>query len=243
MNRYDSIVRWHGHILRGANLIEVYDWDWHRAEREFRRAITEGAQAPPYSSYGYLLATRGRFREAQTQLRIAQDLDPLAMYARFNQFFAFYLEHNYPEAKRALRGMLETNPDQLDAHFMLGVTAAVERDCAAARNEFEWSARKFSAPITKFGLALSAACDGRREQARKYLADAAKPNKNGYNSPYQLALGYAVIGDKEAVLSFLEKSADARESQMLYLKYEPLFDGIRSDPRYIALERRVGLLP
>lgn len=140
--------------------------------------------------------------------------------------------------------MLEMNPEQLDAHFMLGVTAAVERDCTEARTEFEWCARKFSAPITKFGLSLGVACDGGREQAREYLEEAANPSNSGYTSPYQLALAHAIIGDKGAALSFLEKSADAREMTILYLKYEPLFDDeIRSDPRYKALERRVGLIP
>src|SRR5579875_1724948 len=125
---------------------------------------------------------------------------------------------------------------------MQGVLAVTEHNCQQASNEFGWCAKKFAAPVTKIGLALAAACAGDREQARTYLAEAGKPNRAGYTSPYQLALVYATIGDKETALSLLQKSAAAKEGQILYLKYEPLLDGIRSDPRFVTLEQRVGLL-
>lgn len=226
-----------------ADLIETYDWDWARAQREFERAIADGGQAPTHSLYGSLLATRGNFREAQAELRLAQDLDPLGVGPRFNQFVAFSLERNYPEAKSVLNGMLSMNPDMLDARYSLGAMAFMEHDCARARSEYEWAARKFPAPFTTIGLALACACEGRRDQARQLLAEAAKPAKAGYTSPYGLALGYAAVGDNETALSLLEQSAGAKEMQILYLKYEPIFDGIRADRRYIALEQRVGLLP
>jgi hypothetical protein len=74
------------------------------------------------------------------------------------------------------------------------------------------------------------------------LKDAAAYKGQGYVSPYQLALGYALLHDKDSALSNLEKSADVHEGQILYLKYEPIFDEIRSDARYIALEKKVGLV-
>ena len=63
----------------------------------------------------------------------------------------------------------------------------------------------------------------------------------GFVSLYQLAMTEAAVGDRDAAIAALGRSADAREGQVLYLKYEPAFDGIRSDPRYVALEKRVGL--
>jgi len=56
-------------------------------------------------------------------------------------------------------------------------------------------------------------------------------------------MGYAYLKDPDTALSHLKDSADARGGQILYLKYEPLFDGIRSDPRFVALEKQVGLEP
>ncbi len=225
-----------------ADLIATYDWNWPLAESQFRQALAEGAQSTTHSFYGLLLATRGRFREAQAQFRVAEDLDPLGFGPRFNQFFAFYLERNYSEAKRVLQALREMNPDRWDVPFMRGIVAVTEQDCAAANNELEWCARKFPAPVTKIGLALAAACNGQRGQARSYLAEASTPDKAAYTSPYQLALGYAALGDEETALAQLQKSADAKEMQILYLKCDPGLDALRSDPRFIALEKRVGLL-
>ncbi|MGB9030069.1 MAG: hypothetical protein WCC27_08120, partial [Acidobacteriaceae bacterium] len=59
---------------------------------------------------------------------------------------------------------------------------------------------------------------------------------------YQFAIAYALLHDKDNAIVQLVKSADAHEGQILYLKYDPFFDEIRSDPRYVALEKRVGLL-
>jgi hypothetical protein len=98
-------------------------------------------------------------------------------------------------------------------------------------------------PVSKFGLAVASACRGDQQSSRAYLKQmmaAAGPN---YISPYQLALGFAFNHDKKAALAYLERSAEAREGQILYLKYEPVFDEIRSDPRYVELERRTGLAP
>jgi TolB-like protein/Tfp pilus assembly protein PilF len=226
-----------------ANIIASCDRDWPRAEQEFRRAIADGAQAPTRAFYGMLLAAHGRFREGQEQLRLAEDLDPLGGSPRFDQFLAFYLEHNYNEAKRVLHGILELYPDRFDARYMLGATAMVERDCAEVNKEFTWCARQFPAPTTKIGLALASACVGDQAKARAYLAQAEEPDAAGYASPYQLAVGYEAIGDKQAALALLEKSAQLNEQQILYLKYDQLFDSLRTEPRYIALEKRVGLEP
>jgi serine/threonine-protein kinase len=227
-----------------AWFVYTYDWDWPRAEREFQLALARSGQSNAHSMYAWSLATRGRFAEAQTHFQIARQLDPLNFSGPyFNQFMARYLEHNYPEAKRILSGMLKANPEAVDAHFMLGVMAAAQHDCGEAAKQFEWCFRKFSAPVTKIGLAISCACRSDGTHARRYLQDASARSVGAFVSPYQLAMGYAYLHDNQAAIYFLEKSAAAKEGQILYLKYEPFFDGIRSDVRYIALEKRVGLEP
>ena len=217
-----------------------YDWDWPRAEHEYRLALQHGAESTTQSFYAAGLASRGRFAEAREHFRIAQDLDPLGTGPRFNQMLAFYQEKKYKDAISVLHGLLDMNPDLLDAHLFLGLIGAVQHDCKTATTEFEWSARKYQMPVTKFGLAVSCACHGETIQARQYLSEMAVGG-TGFASPYQMALGFAFLHDKDTAFKYLERSANAREGQILYLKYEPVFDEIRSDPRYIALERRVGL--
>ncbi len=224
-----------------GNIAYIYDWDWPRADREYRFALEHGNPPRVHIQYGWALATRGRFREAQDQFRLGNEADPMNPSGRFNEMLAYYLERRYGDANRVLRTMIEVNPEQLDAHSFVALIAALNRDCATAVSESEWCARKAQIPFTTFLLALGSACRGDQAQAREYLQKMASM-ATGFESPYQLAMGYAALHEPARAISYLEKSAAAHEGQIMYLKYDPIFDGIRAEPGFVALETRVGLL-
>jgi hypothetical protein len=94
-------------------------------------------------------------------------------------------------------------------------------------------------PVTETMLAFDAVCRNDKtaalERIRQMEADKA-PH-------YQLAIVDALLHDKDDAIVELNKAADAHEGQVLYIKYDPFFDEIRSDPRYVALEKRAGLIP
>ncbi len=226
-----------------ANLDYRDYWDWPRAEHGFKLAVAHGAQATTRSYYGWALATRGQFKEAHQQFRIAEDLDPLNAAIRVNQVVAYYLDRDYAGAEGMLQKLIDSKLDELDGHLLAGLMAIYQHQCDKAAVQSEWNTRAFPAPMTTFGLGLISACRGHLEQARAQFAAAQKPSGRAIVSPYQLALGYASIGDRDTAFAFLEKSAQAREGQILYIKYEPLFDSIRSDPRFLVLEKKVGLAP
>jgi TolB-like protein len=220
-----------------------WNWDWPTAEREFQLAANEGGPGLTQARYGWSLATRGRFDEAHAHLLAGEELDPLNTAPRVSHMLALYLQRKYTEAKETLQGALGLNPNLVSAHILLGLLGTVQHDCGEAEAQAKWTGANYSAPVSKALLAYASACRGDRNQALLYLKEAAASKGSGYVSPYQLALGYALLHDKDAALSNLEKSAEVHEGQILYLKYEPIFDEIRSDARYIALEKKVGLVP
>jgi TolB-like protein/DNA-binding winged helix-turn-helix (wHTH) protein/Tfp pilus assembly protein PilF len=226
-----------------AAITYFQEWDWPRADREFQLALQEGAHGLTEARYASALATRGRFSEAQAHVQSALDLDPLSRSLRVNQFFVLYFQRKYPEARQRLNDVLASNPDFFAGHALLGLVSTLQHDCLEASRQAEWSEKHFPAPVAEFEMAMASFCRGDERQARRYLEAAAASKGPAFASPYQLALGYALLNDKNAALSYLQKSAEAREGQILYLKYEPIFDGIRSDPRYIALQKKVGLDP
>jgi tetratricopeptide (TPR) repeat protein len=226
-----------------AAIAYFQEWDWPRADREFQLALQEGAHGLTEARYASALATRGRFSEAQAHVQSALDLDPLSRSLRVNQFFVLYFQRKYPEARQRLNDVLASNPDFFAGHALLGLVSTLQHDCLEASRQAEWSEKHFPAPVAEFEMAMASFCRGDERQARRYLEAAAASKGPAFASPYQLALGYALLNDKNAALSYLQKSAEAREGQILYLKYEPIFDGIRSDPRYIALQKKVGLDP
>jgi Tfp pilus assembly protein PilF len=226
-----------------AELRCLRDWDWPAAEREYRLALDQGAPAFVHMMYGWGLATRGRFAEAHAQLRLAQDQEPLSLDPRFFEALVFYIEGRFAGAKPLLRDILELNADYLPGHGLWALLATLEGNCAEAAPHAAWFARQPAMPITKVVLGWQSACRGERAQAERYLTEAAQASGPGYASPFVIADGYAMLHEKDRVLAFLEKSAAAREPQILYLKVAPDFREERSDPRYRALERRVGLEP
>jgi serine/threonine-protein kinase len=222
-----------------ADIDYVYGWDWPRAEREFRLALEHGGQYNTHSYYGWCLATRGRFAEAHRQLEMAQDLNPLG--PRFNQANTYLLEHRYEDAKRIWHESIESKTSVLDSHLMLGVAAMYQKDCQEASAQFEWFAKQYPSPVADFGLAFAAACNGQKDQARQYIARAKGEKGPGFASPYQAAMARAWVGDTDAAFDELAKAAEAHEGQVLYIEYDSAFDSIRNDPRFVALEKKVGL--
>jgi len=216
-----------------------WDWNWGKAEEQFRRAMQLGASAGTHESYGWALATRGRFAESHEQLRMAEEQDPLSVSSAYDEFFTYNFEHNVAGQKRMIGEMRRVQPDFVGTHGLSLVLAVQQNDCRTARSEATWMNLHYpTVPATQAMLAYAAACAGDRAEAmrriRQMLALGAPA--------YQVAIGYALLSDKDHAIVELEKSADAHEEQILYLQYDPFFDSIRTDPRYAALEKRVGLI-
>jgi TolB-like protein len=219
------------------------DWNWPEAEREYRLALAEGAQSQTERHFGLDLVTRGRFDEGMAHLQKSLELDPMGMSPRMSASFGYYFRRDYAEARRLTDEGLVQRPDFLAGHVLRGLVAMMQHDCAQTVADADWTGKHFPSPLADFESALAAACLGDVAAARNNLERMAASMAGPYITQYQLALGYAAIGDKETALSYVEKSVDAHEAQATYLKVEPLFESIRSDPRFVAQERRVGLLP
>jgi TolB-like protein len=220
----------------------TFDHNWPEAERQLRLALAEGAQAPTEARYGGYLATRGRFAEGMAHIQTALELDPLGMSPRVNQFFALYFQRKYAEARSQLEEALARNPDFLAGHALVGLDAMLERDCVRTAAEAQWLQSHFPSPVAEFESALADVCRGDKVSARKALVTMAAWKGPAFISPYQLALGYAAIDDKETALAWIDRSIRAREPQAIYMRVEPLFANLHTDPRFIAQEKQLGLL-
>lgn len=222
-----------------ADVMYVWDRDWTQAETEYRHALDLGAGPEIRARYGWSLATRGLFGEAHEQLRQAAEQDPLAMTPPFDEFFAYNFERNLEGQKQVLKRMLQIRQDFLGAHALALVMAVEQHDCVDARHEAQWSEKTYpKVPVTQTMLTFAAACENNKAEALRYLSQ-----MMAMKAPaYQVAIGYVLLHDADSAITQLNRAADQHEMQTFYLKYDPFFDEIRSDPRFISLERRVGLL-
>ncbi len=222
-----------------ADVAYIWDWNWPQAEAEFRRALELGAGSEARARYAWALTTRGQFSEAHSQFHLAAEQDPLAVVPPFDEFFAYNFERNVPGQKQVLRRMLQLHPNFLGAHALTVVMTVEQHDCATARTEADWLLKTYpTLPATQSTLAYAAACMGDKPETLRRIA-----RMTTLHAPaYQLAIAYALLHDTDNAIAQLSKSAGAHEGQILYLRYDPFFDEIRSDPRYTAIEHRVGLL-
>jgi TolB-like protein/Tfp pilus assembly protein PilF len=222
-----------------ADVAYIWDWNWPQAEAEFRQGIDLGAGSEARARYAWALTTRGQFAEAHSQFHLAAEQDPLALVPPFDEFFAYNFERNVSGQKQVLQRMLQLRPDFLGAHALTVVMSVEQHDCATARTEGDWLLKTYpTVPATQSALAYAAACAGDKPETLRRIA-----RMTVLHAPaYQLAIAYALLHDTGNAIAQLGKSADAHEGQIFYLRYDPFFDEIRSDPRYVALEHRVGLL-
>jgi adenylate cyclase len=223
-----------------ASMYAYTDGDWPRGEREYQLAIEKGAQPSTRAAYGWTLANFGRFQEAQAQCVTAETLEPLGVAPRFCQFYVYYFQRQYASARKMLMETLDLKPDFIYAHTWLGQIALIEKDCAEAARQFDWTGGKLPAPAGALGRAYVSACRGEADRARGYLKEAAAATPRAWS--YDLAKGYALLRDNGQALAYLQQTIAKREP-LGGISREPMFDGLRSDPRYLALAKTVrGLM-
>lgn len=138
---------------------------------------------------------------------------------------------------------LETDPNAVFTHLLLGWTYQQQLKYEDAIAEFQ-KVRQLESDlwaITMLGNVYGVS--GRKDEARKMLAELQEEAKKRYVSPYFFALIYIGLGEKDQAFVWLDKADEERNDYMVYLKVEPLFDSLRSDPRFQALVRKIGLTP
>jgi tetratricopeptide (TPR) repeat protein len=148
----------------------------------------------------------------------------------------------YDQAIEQSRKTLEMDPNFALVHYRLGQILILKGMNAEAVPELEKAiALSGGSPRATAELGLAYAKLGERGEALKLLNDLKERSKLRYVSPFDLAVIYGGLGDKELTLEYLEKAYDERSTSLALLKLSPAFVEVRSDPRFADLLRRIGL--
>ena len=222
-------------------LLTMNDWDWSGADREFKRAFELNPNlAEAHLSYANLLSRFGRHEEAIAEVRRAQQIDPLDLRMRVGEPVALFFARRYDEALQKLDSLLKLAPDNESAVLFRAYTY----DGAGRYNE---AIEDYKKSVSLGDTTMSTQCYlgyaltqvGRKSEAQA-IFEKLKTTKE-YVSPAELAVLYVGLGDKEGAIASLEKAYAAHDLQMQYLKIDPHYDSLRSDPRFAELIRKVGL--
>jgi len=219
-----------------------YEWDWAGAEREFKRAIELNPNYPTaHHWYGLALTNMGRLDEAFAELKRAQELDPLSVVIMASTGWALYHVKRYDEAIAEFQKALDMDENFVRALWGIGEPYELKNDFQKSIASLEKAHQLDNSSSVFALLAASYARANRKVEARAILNELNQQMKLRYVDAYYVAEVYAALGEKEQALRSLEVAYRQRSSLVIWLKFEPKFDDLRSDARYVDLMRRVGL--
>ncbi len=222
-----------------------YDWDWARAEREFKRAIDlSPGYATAHHWYSVYLRAMGRFDESIAESERAQALDPLSLIINMDAGLPYYYARQYDRAIEHYRKTLEMDANFGHAHFCLGWAyeqkGLHEEAIAELQKASELSGRSIGI-MAALGRALAVA--GRRREAQEILGELEEISKQQYVFPYDMAIVYAGLGEPDQAFEWLGKAFAERDVGVIWIKVDPMLDSLRADVRFVDLLRRAGFTP
>jgi serine/threonine protein kinase/tetratricopeptide (TPR) repeat protein len=231
-----------------ASAVLDNDLDWTGAEREYQRAMALNPNYPTlHHWYSLYLAQLGRLDEAVKEAQRAVELDPLNMPLNQNLGDVYVFARQYDHALEQYQRAIEIDPAYSKgglygasgwAYALEGKykeSFAMSQKGAALSDDKDWQEQADEAANAYETSGLHAAYE-------VMLKTTLEQSRKRYIPPSSIAIWYSYLGDRDHAFEWLEKAFREKDSYLLYLKVQPEFDGLRSDPRYADLLRRVGLM-
>jgi len=220
-----------------------YDWDYSAAEAEFQKAV---ALNPNYATahhwFAHYLAVVDRDTDAMREIRRARELDPFSVSINSFLVLTFYYAHQYDRALQAVKEMADIDPAFGEA------VEGLQGDVLAAKGMYGEAVAHWNKSLVLSGQAQDAAelqhayaIGGYRGYLDRQLSTLNVRSQREYVAPLDFAQLYTRLGDRDSAFSWLERAYKERSSWLNFVNTDPVYDSLRSDPRYADLLRRIGL--
>jgi len=222
-----------------------YEWDWAAAEREFQVALNLSPNDPIiHFYYGFYLSALGRFDDSLREKLRASELDPQNPLYVASTGDTFFNARKYDQALPYFQQQMAMVPNWSYPVSMRGwILLKLKGDRAAFVRDEEKAVAMADTPENQSALAAAYTLAGRTADARKIVREKfEEAKKQRYVDPAMFTLVYFLLGDKDRAFE-LENQAYQDRSPTMPLLNLPISDAMRSDPRFIALVKKVGLPP
>ena len=223
-----------------AFALDLFDWDWSSAEREYQKAIElNPSYATAHQWYAWHLVVMRKNTDAVAEMRKARDLDPLSLIIGADQADILHIARLYDDSIEQSRRILELDPRFAVAHYQLGQALAQKHSFPEAINELETSIAVSGGNRTFVSnLAYAYALSGNKTKAQDLLKGLLSPTGGRFSSPAEIALVYVGLGDGDEAFRWLDKAYAERFNPSVL--FRPAFDPLRTDPRFHQLLNRIG---
>jgi TolB-like protein/Tfp pilus assembly protein PilF len=225
-----------------AGLVAMnYDWDWSLAEQELRRAIALNPnEALFYDWYAEYLMAVGKANESIDNIERAHELDPFSIIINSDVGKLLFFARLYDQAEAQLKETLRMDPAFMEAHVWLGIVYLMKQRFDEAIAEFKIGEVNGLQGLMAYAHGKA----GRKTEARQMLEATKKlMAQRGDMDNVWLTCAYTGMGEKDRAIACLEQDCENHATAAVSLKSNPLFDSLRSEPRFVDLMRRVHLGP
>jgi len=227
-----------------ATLGMVYwlaDWNWRASENEFQTALSlNPGYGEAYLWYGRHLSLRGHHDEAIKNLTLAWKLDPLSKAASLAIGIAWYVARKFKIASAHFDEIVEENPSWSIALYFSGLSqlmlghTEIAIDTLQRATSADQSTRR---PLV--GLAQAYWIAGDKTAARAVFGELIASDSTRYLSPCDVAEVLSVFGDRQGCIEWLRKAVDDRCADLVGLRMDPMYDGMRTSDEFRRIESLV----
>jgi len=226
-----------------ANVKTLFYWDWEGAEKAYKRALElNPSNAEAHHQYAHFLTMQGRLEDGVTEMKRALELEPLSAVINSCLGQNLYFARKYDAAIKQLQKAIEIDPIFYDPYGWLGMAYLNKGDFEHAIAMFQ-KVTTFPRFKTRMlgALGYAYAIETERDEAENILQQLRELSKELYIDPCYMAWIYTGLSGKERALDLLDKAYEERSNWMIVLKPDPFFDSLRSNPRFTALLKKMGL--
>lgn len=223
-----------------------YEWNWPEAEREFQRAVELNPNsADLHREYSVYLRRMGRPDEAIAEAKKACEIDPLVDDFTVSLGWAYYYARRFAPAIQQFQKVLAGDKQSLAARF--GLAKAFEKNDMQKEAITQWEEILAESNAEELAATVRRTYDrsgyeaAMKELWQVQLQYFRKESQEKYVSPIKFATLHALLNEKDAAFSWLEKAFAEESSRLSDLKSDADFDNLHADPRFAELVRRIGL--
>ena len=218
-----------------------YEWDWKAAEEQYRRAIEIDANSPEaHFGYAHLLSNTARHDQALAEIKLSRELDPVALATNALEGQILSFAGKSDQALEQLNKTIDLNPNFWLSHLFISDVytekGMYQEAAAEAKKAGELSGNSQSQAYRAYALAKA----GNLTEAREILDQLLKLSNEAYVPPYNIAVVYNGLGEREKTLDYLEQAYRQKNVLMVFLKVDPKWNSLRNEPRFIDLMRRMN---
>jgi eukaryotic-like serine/threonine-protein kinase len=236
-----------GDAYSGLGFVDyLYDWNWPQAEKDLKHALElNPGEVRPHRAYSGYLRIMRQFDGAIAESRQARDQSPLSVSLISALGWTYFYAHRWDEAIAQFRQALERDAQYLSAREGLVKCYQQKGMLNEALEELDTELRSADETVLAEAMRATYEKSGYSAALRTVYLTRIEQYRTAANeiyvSPIVFADLYSLLGQKDEAFNWLEKAYQEHSSKLIDLKVDSDYDNIRSDPRFGALVKKIGL--